>query len=205
MKILLTIIVTVLIGSCELSKPIRLNQTDDKVTVIPTSTPYDEVEPRYQGKYRNREFGFELDIPENLVGVNSPLPASQNGFVIRFSEGDSLSIYAEYNPLFYRDADRAFAQELTFLKQVDSQTKLLKKNKILLGNEPAIRFFAKYQPKDGSGVRLQDKTFSLRQCPGVEPKILYTLSLDTSETSAREHENVLNQVVKSWQMLENCE
>jgi hypothetical protein len=201
MKVVLMVIIGLLVGSCGESSVVQQNPLVKRPEGVPTSTPPDEAEPRYQGKYRNREFGFELEIPENLVGVNSPLPASQNGFVIHVSEWDSLSIYAEYNPLFYRDVGEAFAQDMKFLEERSSRVQLLKKTKIVLGKHPAIRFVVKYQTKDGSHIRLSDKIVCLRRCPGTQTMILYTLSLDTREATAPEGERTLNQILESWRML----
>ena len=56
---------------------------------------------RITGKYTSSAFGYEITIPEGLVGIPAE-SVPEKGFDISLASGGTLSVFAEANPLGWR-------------------------------------------------------------------------------------------------------
>jgi hypothetical protein len=166
-------------------------------------SPTPDLERTFKGRYNNSEYGYELVIPSGLIGKNSPPPAADNGFRIEFpgKSDDSISVYAEYNPLFLKDDEAALHNEIDNIRRDDPRFTILKKERGLLGGESSIRILVQYRSQISGELRIVDEIVALRTCLQVDSKIVYVVSLDTPKSDYELRLGILNSLVGSWKML----
>lgn len=160
----------------------------------------------HESTYTNRTFGYKVSIPNGLRGVSPPPPLPQHGFVITLSKEDDarLSLDGSFDPLLWDSLEGAYKSSLASVGRDAESVVVEDKKSARLGNYPALSFTIKYSKKGEGKRRALSQIISKRKCPGEDPEIVYTVTLDTSEDRFLHDRVILEQILESWQMLENC-
>jgi hypothetical protein len=161
----------------------------------------------HRGKYTNRGFGFSLTIPDGYEGIGSPPETPQHGIVILVSrEGEAkLYIDASYNALSLSSLDEMYKNQIKFINDDAKSIRVGEKKSTHLSGHPAIEFTVKYVDKKTDESRITRQVVTTGMCPGEGAEIIYTINLDTPEPRFPDDERVMEQVLESWRMLDNCD
>src|SRR5579872_737465 len=132
-----------------------------------------------EGRYRNPEYGYLIEIPPGLKGSAAQAPAPQHGFRIGSLGPASSFLWVDGS---YNGAGAHSAEEVLedALKDIRSQAKIesVSKAKTHLGALPAESISIQYQPQnspDSQEIMTRVEIVALR--PGAAPGIVYTLGM----------------------------
>lgn len=136
---------------------------------------------RVEDRYYNYDYGFSVDVPKGMVGVRSPAPMPNHGFVIDpenpqavNSDEDSRSglvVDASYNSALWKSFDDA----MSWVSEGENRNKSLSRIPTRLGGLRAMRFVRVYVSNRQPMVN--DEILAFRNEHGEE--VVYTISLNT--------------------------
>ena len=182
------------------------------VVVAPTPTPdvstptgslSDERERTVEGKYRDPQFGYEVEVTKGMIGELSWLTATTNGFLVHLpGNGDrSIGVYGEFNWLNFPDIEAAYADAIKQLENDNGTVEVSKKRSLFIDTAPAINFIAKYRLKDSAEFRIINETIIFRTYAGSETAVICVIYLDSSESNFPEDSKILRQIFESFKIV----
>jgi hypothetical protein len=186
----------------------RSSPTPQVLQTQSVEDPAPEIEPTYTGEYVNPTFGYKVMIPDGLKGKGSPEPQQQHGFVIELSPENKalLSVDGSYNALLWRSLDEAYNEEYKYRSKDATILEVKQKKKIGLDTHPAIWSIIRYADKKTGETRIESQILSMRNCSDEElANIIYKIYLDTPESRFTQDRVAMEQLLRSWKLLEKCE
>ena len=189
---------------------VATSQQNTEKTSLPAPSTQKSVgseEPQqYTGNYLNPTFGFSVVIPQGLTGKGEPEPQPQHGFVIVLSSEDraTLSIAGNYNAALWNSLDEAYDHLYSYTSEGAKSVTLLEKRKDLMDTLPAIRFSIRYVKERTDVARIRSELISIRKCTTSDVQVINTIVLDTSEHRFQEDRLLMDNLLKTWKILETC-
>jgi hypothetical protein len=159
---------------------------------------------RVEDRYYNYNYGFSVDLPKGMIGVRSPAPMPNHGFVIdlenpQASKSDrnsssTLSVEASYNSAMWESFDDAIKDELNWVSEGGNRIKSLSKIPICLAGLRAMRFVQVYE--NNRGLAINDVTLAFRKEHGEE--VIYTIYLNTPLSRYEQDKSAVVYLQKTW-------
>lgn len=168
-------------------------------------------EPVFEGRYRNRVYGYSVRIPAGMVGAGSTPHAPRQGFGIDLDNPRSTAwrdarafprsyLYADgsYNSAGWRRLEDASAARLGDLREGGRGVRVQGRTRTSLGGLPALRVVAHYE--EGGERMVYDAVFAFATEEGDGAPVVYTLALSTPLSKYERDRPVLEEMRAAWDL-----
>lgn len=159
------------------------------------------------GEYINYQYGYRVEITEEMQAMMSPPPAPNHGFVARLTSDADAVIYVDgsYNSAGLSSVAEAADDKVKYRKETYGESVvLLKRRAIRLGRSAAIRYVVQYTDGRTGTTMISDEVASLRKGSSDEfgDGIIYSVSLRSPIYSYEASKVTFEKLLKSWRELE---
>jgi hypothetical protein len=172
--------------------------------VTPQPLPYTMV----QGIYRNYTYGFEVKIPQGLIGLANPPGSPDHGLEIPLEALDAtgINIFASYNALQRESAKEVWeTDELHALGDGSTGVRVLTENAVRLCGWNSIQAVVEYTRDSRSLLRKDEVIVALdhSQNEGSRESVgrVYVLRLRSTSDRFKDDRKWFEEVVKSFSVL----
>ena len=177
-----------------------------------SDTPEDDAEEESavfdKGVYENYVYGYSVGIPYGMIGLGSPPPAPQHGFVIDLDNPRStawlgqrdapesyISADGSYNSFDWVRLDDAVDSNLRWLSEKGRNVRVRSRAWTRLGGLLALRVVVHYER---GGVEMVNDQIVAFRTDSDEPSPVYTLDLVTPLAKYERDRPVLEVMQMSW-------
>jgi hypothetical protein len=155
-----------------------------------------------RGRYSNYDYAYSVFVPKGMVGLRSPAPNPNHGFVIRL-RGEAkaeLSVDASYNAAEWDSFDEALNADLDrFKRETGSEVSILTRRFVVLGGLKAIHFALHSEISVANEPMIRDVILAFRNDPGGVG-IVYEIALTTPARRYERDRQLVTQLQKSFRL-----
>lgn len=156
---------------------------------------------RVGAAYINYDYGYSVVIPKPLVGLRSPPPFPNHGFVINLS-GQPLAritVDASYNAAEWNSLQEGLKAHLDqFNRDSSGEVKIVMQRPAVLGGLKAIHFSLRSTATESNEPMIRDVLLAFRKDGGVG--IVYEIALITSKLRYQKDKRSAAQLVRSFHL-----
>ena len=152
--------------------------------------------------YSNYDYAYSVRIPKGLIGLRSPSPFPNHGFVIQLSDYPkaSLIVDANYNAAEWSSfADAINAHKDIFKGEVGGEVRVVTQVPAVLGGLRAIHFTMKPRTSTSNDPELREVLLAFRRAAG-EVGIVYEIVLTTPTSRYTKDKHLIAVIQKTWRL-----
>jgi len=151
----------------------------------------------YRGIYKNKSYGYSVEIPGELIGYDDGNPFYQHGFgiVVGGTPQSYVFVNGEPNSLEFASSGDAASQSLKYLHKHGNSVESSEITESHLGPLNAALLLATYTCPGMTDRYVVSSIFAV----SPEGSQLYEVSLYAHESRFKRDKAVLDAIVKSWQ------
>jgi hypothetical protein len=154
-----------------------------------------------RGFYYNCGFGYAFYIPRGFVGEGNPDGTPQHGVRISLSERPESYVWVDgsYNALDWRTLDDAARFYREALNERGENVSLVGRQVMSLGRLRALRLMFSYRERGAGDTVIEEVVLARRKSKG-DAEMVYTLGLKTQRTNYERSREMLQRVLRTWQL-----
>jgi hypothetical protein len=156
------------------------------------------------GVYRNREYGYLIQVPHEYRGSSAPPPAPQHGLRIDLSGSGENFIWVDgsYNAAEYKTASQVAEISMETIRNQGGDIQEVSKSESRLGALSAACITVHYRIRSSGETRVNVSIVALRSLGNENERtgIVYSIGLSCSEQQYKQEIDLFNDVVKSWRI-----
>jgi len=143
---------------------------------------------RYQGRYVNKDYGFEVTIPPGYVGIGAALSAPNHGFLLKTRDGAMVSVVANYDTV-QSPSGESFEQQM------------MRANGPPAANLGGLKAWASAKRRVERGRHRFEKGIVARRVSQDGDAIIYSISEDAQEEAHGAADRLFEKVVDSFRVM----
>jgi len=155
-----------------------------------------------KARYSNYDYAYSVRIPKGLIGLRSPSPFPDHGFVIQLSDETkaSVAVDASYNAAEWRSFADAIKAELDiFKREVGAEVSVVAQAPAVLAGLRATRFTMKQKNSTSHDAAVREVLLAFRKAPG-EVGIVYEIILTTQISRYDKDKHLIADLQRTWRL-----
>src|SRR5258706_101820 len=165
------VLAAILVMSCASSIGAREPATleIDPVESVPSQAQAKQAYITVEGRYSNYDYAYSILLPKGVVGLRSPSPNPNHGFVVHLEGGgdDEIVVDASYNAAEWKSLDEALRAALNqFTQEQKAEARVIMRTSAVLGGLEAIHFRLLSGTPGSSNAIVRDVVLAFRKEPG---------------------------------------
>jgi hypothetical protein len=155
-----------------------------------------------KGRYSNYDYAYSVLLPKGVVGLRSPSPNPNHGFLVRLDGGgnDQIVVDASYNAAEWKSLDEALSAALSqFTREQNAEARVMMRTSAVLGGLDAIHFRLLSGMPGSSNAIVEDVVLAFRKESGGVG-IVYKIALTAAALRYERHQPLLMRLQRSFRL-----